>query len=285
MNTLLVLVAFSLGAIETHIHLINQNDGKPAVGVEVELHLLGEKKLRMGPTDGDGVARLDVNEPGYIDSNRREVKYLYVRVVDNRYEPVDGNARISWNTDEDLTRGYVIQVRHKGQQSARYYQQTQVDSQHRPVVETQYYEQQYTVQRPVTTLHNKTVDAGGYVAQQVANPGQVQYGLVWNPNAYQSQSMPNVAAYSAYSPAQTYPLAQTRTAISYAGPVVAASPVTVVHRVPMTAVVPFTSFRPITTALTFPQPLAVPVLPNYQQQWYFCIPQPTPASVIMLRPL
>ena len=54
----------------------------------------------------------------------------------------------------------------------------------RPVVETQYQTQQYTTYRPVTTYKPQTVDAGGYVAQQVVTPGQVQYGLQWVPRAY-----------------------------------------------------------------------------------------------------
>jgi hypothetical protein len=51
-------------------------------------------------------------------------------------------------------------------------------------VETQYQTQQYTTMRPVTTVENQTVDAGGYVAQQVCTPPQVSYGLAWNRAAY-----------------------------------------------------------------------------------------------------
>ena len=54
----------------------------------------------------------------------------------------------------------------------------------RPVVETQYQTEQYTTYRPVTTYKPQTIDAGGYVAQQVVTPGQVQYGLQWVPRAY-----------------------------------------------------------------------------------------------------
>ena len=36
----------------------------------------------------------------------------------------------------------------------------------------------------MTTVQNQTIDAGGYVAQQVVTPGQLQYGLQWQRNAY-----------------------------------------------------------------------------------------------------
>ncbi|QDS91398.1 hypothetical protein FF011L_01270 [Roseimaritima multifibrata] len=51
----------------------------------------------------------------------------------------------------------------------------------RPVVETQMQTQQYTALRPVTSYRPQTVDAGGYVAQQVVQPGSVQYGMQWAP--------------------------------------------------------------------------------------------------------
>lgn len=65
------------------------------------------------------------------------------------------------------------------------YQEQQCQVQ-RPVVETQYQTQSYTTLRPVTTVQNQTVDAGGYVAQQVVTPGTVGYGLQWVPRAYQT---------------------------------------------------------------------------------------------------
>ncbi len=54
----------------------------------------------------------------------------------------------------------------------------------RPVTETQYQTQQYTTLRPVTSYRNQVVDAGGYVPQQVVQPGTVQYGLGYQPEAY-----------------------------------------------------------------------------------------------------
>ena len=102
--------------------------------------------------------------------------------------------------DETVTRtSYVTETAEREEQVTSYkpvvetqYYDKQYSVQ-RPVVETQYYNQQYTMQRPVvetqfqtqqytslrpvTTMENQTVDAGGYVAQQVVSPGQVQYGL------------------------------------------------------------------------------------------------------------
>lgn len=56
----------------------------------------------------------------------------------------------------------------------------------RPVTETQLQTQQHVVQRPVTTITNQVVETGGYVNQQVVQPGQVRYGLQWVPRAVQT---------------------------------------------------------------------------------------------------
>lgn len=54
----------------------------------------------------------------------------------------------------------------------------------RPVTETYMQTQQYTALRPTTVMENRTIDAGGYVAQQTVTPGQLQYGVGWNRAAY-----------------------------------------------------------------------------------------------------
>ena len=54
--------------------------------------------------------------------------------------------------------------------------QTQRYTVQRPVVQTQYQTQQYTSMRPVTTMQTQTVDQGGYVAQQVVQPGRIFLG-------------------------------------------------------------------------------------------------------------
>jgi hypothetical protein len=56
----------------------------------------------------------------------------------------------------------------------------------RPVVETQLQTQQHTVMRPVTSVQNQTIDAGGFEAQQIVQPGQVGYGLQYIPRAVQT---------------------------------------------------------------------------------------------------
>jgi hypothetical protein len=55
--------------------------------------------------------------------------------------------------------------------------QTQQYAVQRPVVETQMQTQQVTSMRPVTTMQTQTVDQGGYVAQQVVQPGHTSYSL------------------------------------------------------------------------------------------------------------
>jgi hypothetical protein len=56
----------------------------------------------------------------------------------------------------------------------------------RPVVETQFQTQQHVAMRPVTTIQNQTIDAGGFVNQQIVQPGQVNWGLQWMPRAVQT---------------------------------------------------------------------------------------------------
>lgn len=56
----------------------------------------------------------------------------------------------------------------------------------RPVVETQFRTEQVTSMRPVTTVQNQTVDMGGFVNQQVVQPGQTTFGLTWVPRAVQT---------------------------------------------------------------------------------------------------
>lgn len=64
--------------------------------------------------------------------------------------------------------------------------QTQQVVVQRPVVETQFQTQQHVVQRPVTTFTSQTFEAGGFVNQQVVQPGQVAMGLQWVPRAVQT---------------------------------------------------------------------------------------------------
>ena len=131
-----------------------------------------------------------------VETSMREEKYtVWKPVTETSYR------------DETVTRTrYVTETAEREEQVTTYrpvvetsYRQRQYTVQ-RPVVETQYREQQYTVQRPVvetqmqtqqyttmrpvTTMENQTVDAGGYVAQQVVTPGQTTMGLQYVRGAY-----------------------------------------------------------------------------------------------------
>ncbi len=59
--------------------------------------------------------------------------------------------------------------------------QTQQYVVQRPVTETQLQTQQYTTYQPVTTMQTAVVDQGQYVAQQFYQPGDVRYGLRYQP--------------------------------------------------------------------------------------------------------
>ena len=54
----------------------------------------------------------------------------------------------------------------------------------RPVTETTYQTQNYTALQPVTTYQPAVIDAGGYVAQQYIQPGDVRYHLRWQRAGY-----------------------------------------------------------------------------------------------------
>jgi hypothetical protein len=54
----------------------------------------------------------------------------------------------------------------------------------RPVTETTLQTQNYTALQPVTTYQPGVVDAGGYVAQQYVQPGDVRYHLRWQQGGY-----------------------------------------------------------------------------------------------------
>jgi len=54
----------------------------------------------------------------------------------------------------------------------------------RPVMETTYQTQNYTALQPVTTYQPAVIDAGGYVAQQYIQPGDVRYHLRWQRAGY-----------------------------------------------------------------------------------------------------
>ena len=54
----------------------------------------------------------------------------------------------------------------------------------RPITETTYQTQNYTTLQPVTTYQPAVVDAGGYVAQQYVQPGDVRYHLRWQRGGY-----------------------------------------------------------------------------------------------------
>ena len=54
----------------------------------------------------------------------------------------------------------------------------------RPVTETTLQTQNYTAFQPVTTYQPAVVDAGGYVAQQYVQPGDVRYHLRWQRGGY-----------------------------------------------------------------------------------------------------
>ncbi|TWU65854.1 hypothetical protein [Crateriforma conspicua] len=128
------------------------------------------------------------------------------RYVEETYSVLKPVTETSYR-DEEVTRTRYVDETSEREESVTQYQpvtetkyyQKQYTVQ-RPVTETQMREQQYTVQRPVTetimqtqqytsmrpvtTVQNQVVDAGGYVAQQVVTPGQLQYGVGWQRNAY-----------------------------------------------------------------------------------------------------
>jgi len=77
--------------------------------------------------------------------------------------------------------------------------------------------QQYTAMRPVTTMENQTVDAGGYVPQQVVTPGTIQYGLAYQPSPGYTPGPLGLLAYRrrgsvAWVPQVTPPTVQTQMA-------------------------------------------------------------------------
>ncbi|SRR6056297_149401 len=128
------------------------------------------------------------------------------RYVEETYSVLKPVTETSYRDEETTRTRYVEETAEREETVTQYkpvtetqYHQRQYTVQ-RPVVETQMREQEYAVQRPVTETYmqtqqyttlrpvtqveNQTVDAGGYVAQQIVNPGTVQYALGWNRAAY-----------------------------------------------------------------------------------------------------
>ena len=84
----------------------------------------------------------------------------------------------------------------------------------RPVMETQFRTEQVTSMRPVTTVQNQTVDMGGFVNQQIVQPGQTTFGLTWVPRAVQTTGPFGIFSVnrgaSAWTPITTPPTVQSQ---------------------------------------------------------------------------
>ena len=131
-----------------------------------------------------------------VETSFREERFTVWKPVvetayrDETYQQTRMVAETAEREEQVTTYNPVVETQYYQQQYAvqrpvtetQYYDQQYTVQ--RPVVETQLQTQQYTTLRPVTTVQNQTVDAGGYVAQQVVTPGQVQYGLQWGRDPY-----------------------------------------------------------------------------------------------------
>jgi hypothetical protein len=117
-----------------------------------------------------------------VETSFRDEQYTQTRFVT---ETAEREEQVT--SFRPVTETQIVQQQHTVQRPVV---ETQLVQQQfavqRPVVETQFQTQQHIAMRPVTTIQNQTVDAGGFVAQQVVQPGQVQYGLQWIPNAFQT---------------------------------------------------------------------------------------------------
>ena len=132
----------------------------------------------------------------YVETSFREEHYtVWKPIVETSYrdETVTKTSYVTETSEREeqyTTYKPVVETQYYEQQytvqrpitETQYYQQQYAVQ--RPVVETQMQTQTYTSMRPVTTMQTQTIDAGGYVAQQFVTPGQLQYGLGWNRNAY-----------------------------------------------------------------------------------------------------
>ena len=124
-----------------------------------------------------------------VETSYREERYtVWKPVVETSYrdETVTQTRYVTETAEREekyTTLRPVVETSYRDQQYAvqRPVVETQYQTQQytvqRPVFETQYQTQQYTSMRPVTTMQTQTVDQGGYVAQQVIQPGHTSYSL------------------------------------------------------------------------------------------------------------
>ncbi len=121
--------------------------------------------------------RRPVTETSYRDEEYTETRYVT--------ETSEREERVT--TMRPVTETQMRQEQYTVQRPVTETQfQTRQHQVQRPVTETQFQTRQHVAMRPVTTFQNQTVDAGGFVNEQVVQPGQVQYGMQWVPRAIQT---------------------------------------------------------------------------------------------------
>jgi len=109
--------------VETHIHILDRETGKPALGVRIYLVSYfpnGEYFNReyFETTGQDGYAKKEIAPQGFTLKRdgvviAENVRRLGVQLDSARYELVEHGAEIKWESGADLARGYVILVKKK----------------------------------------------------------------------------------------------------------------------------------------------------------------------------
>ncbi|MGI9471066.1 MAG: hypothetical protein ACR2NZ_06020 [Rubripirellula sp.] len=124
-----------------------------------------------------------------VETSYREERYtVWKPVVETSYrdETVTQTRFVTETSEREeqyTTYRPVVETSYREQQYAvqRPVVETQFQTQQyavqRPVVETQFQTKQITSMRPVTTMQSQTVDQGGFVAQQVVQPGRTSFSL------------------------------------------------------------------------------------------------------------
>ena len=107
--------------------------------------------------------------------------------VEEKYTVMKPVTKREWEDRSYQETTYVTETAEREEAYTAYQPVTETQFQtqqyvvQRPVTETQYQTQQYTTYQPVTTMQTAVVDQGQYVAQQFYQPGDVRYGLRYQP--------------------------------------------------------------------------------------------------------
>ncbi len=108
--------------------------------------------------------------------------------VEERYTVLKPVTKREWEDRSYQETTYVTETAEREEAYTAYQPVTETQYQtqqyvvQRPITETQYQTQQYTTYQPVTTMQTAVVDQGQYVAQQYYQPGDVRYGLRYQPS-------------------------------------------------------------------------------------------------------